>query len=346
MKKVLKFLKKTKCRIGFGSIGSVCLMMGMVFIILGLKPPENTKIVPVLKDVSEIQEKKVTNLGGQGKSNEEKEGNETTYNMFETRKKFDFDNGQNNESVSPTFDFNSLRNRKAKEAQVVVRDTGYVADQEPAKVFNTKPVDRKTVASQPVTRTRERGNVRTENRSVDLVKANPVKDERVETKRKKYVFNFGSKSEGSNYESSSFESEWVKIELDQDYKVKSGTVTSVSFRLNDQIVINGDVFEKGSTLIGQATFKKSRILVSIHTIKDLKNHNTASIVMDLYDIDKSQGILYDRSASKKGGKIVKDAVRDIAREVPFGGIIRGATNGIGSKSTTVLRKGSMYYLKN
>jgi len=345
---ILKFLKRPKWRVIFTGSASIVLMFSAVFALLGFKPVQNTKIVPTLKNVTEIDEKKDSKFGALSEKKET--GNEEkTYFLFKKKNRFeDFDDKE--KSVAPAFDFNSVQKAKSKRSLASIDTVSSAPIQRSvASNSNLNLRPRGETITKPTRRVREgqqaisRGGGQTVDLSQTIAASKPVEKEKVGD-----VFNFGSQSESSSYESTSFESEWIKIELNQDTKVKSGDVSTLSFRLNDDIVVNGESYSKGSTLLGQATFKKNRILVSIHSIKDLKNHNTASIVMEVYDVDKSEGILFDRTANKKGGKIVKDAVRGIAREVPFGGIIRGATNGLSGsgKASTTLRKGSMYFLKN
>lgn len=352
MLKILDFLSRKKWRFINGGLFSIFLMFGVVFMLLGLKPAENTKIVPTLKEVTEIDEKKDSKFSRLSEKKETGE-EETNYFVFKNKNKFE-EESEETEAVSPAFNFKSVRKRNSHQpvkGNDTVSAKQTISEREIPDVGYGRPKATALRGSSASSTRSVRGGNRVLGGGggsfIDL--SQPVVSTQVEEKPKERdIFNFGSKSESSGYESSSFESEWIKIELNQDTKIKSGVVSILTFRLNDNIVINGETYSKGSTLIGQATFKKSRILVSIHSIKDLKNHNTASIVMGVYDVDKAEGILFDRKANKQGGKIIKDAVNSIAREVPFGGIIRGATKGLsgGGKVSATLRKGSVYFLKN
>jgi len=166
-------------------------------------------------------------------------------------------------------------------------------------------------------------------------------------KTAKDIFNYSTKStnNGSFEGELSFEKEWVRAEIIEQIKVSSQGLSDVKIRLLEDATIEGKRFGKGSMCLAQASVKSNKVQISVHSIKDLQNRQSADVLLAVHDVDKTEGIEFNRTAQREKGRLIQDLTSDVVRELPGGRAVNRLIRS-GSRNTNIkLERGQLIYLK-
>lgn len=354
MKKIIRYLKPLKVRIGLGIMSLICFGFGSLFLLLSTFKSNSQTTVPVMAELTEMDQKEKDPYQKAAKEKDQS----SMYEVLKKRKK-----PEREKQITPVFSFEQSEAIAAKDSSRVGEDLKKIPEKskpskenEQTKRYERPPTKSKSLNKASSWKENKKTSIASEPNIVDLSAytkpteaETPPSIEEIKTieKTSNDIFNYSTKSNKSgNLEgTSSFEKQWLRAEIVEQTKVSSQGLSDVKIRLLETASIGNKRFAKGSICLAQASIKSNKVSINVHSIKDLQNRQSVDVLLAVYDVDKTEGIEFDRTAQREKGRIIQDITSDVARELPGGRVVNRLIRSSSRNTNITLERGQLIYLK-